>query len=241
MKIEVIKKIGFFDVDLNNTIRPRVLMMLFQDAATTHSEKAGFGNSQLIAHGKACVMYQMGIHIHRPPVLDDEICIQTWHAKEDKFMAYRDYWVTCGNQTLVSARGVWLLIDINEKKLTPLSGMISKSYTEEAPIFDAASFDAWKPWLKPELTHTCSIFLRPSDFDSYGHVNNTTYFEYLDILIHQFLGENAKIKTIHMQYSKEIPAGTLEIQAGLQQQEDRYLFKLFSGKVMHAIGDFQIT
>lgn len=241
MRIELTRKLGFFDVDMNNAIRPRILMMLLQDAATAHSEKVGMGFTTLAAKGKAWVLYQMGVHIHRPPSLDDNILVQTWHAGEESFMAYRDYLVTCGNETLVTARGVWLLIDIEGKKLNYFSGNINACYTLEPSIFDAEAFNAWKPWLKPELTHTYSISLRPADFDSLGHVNNATYFEYLEFLIHRALGENTKLKSIHLQYSKEIPAGTKEIEVGLEKKGGVYLFKLFSGKVMHAIGDFQLA
>ncbi|MDA8140256.1 MAG: thioesterase [Desulfobacteraceae bacterium] len=242
MKIEQTYKIGYVDVDLNNTIRPRVLMKLFQDVATVHSEKVGFGYTSLKARGKAWVLYQMGIHVHRMPAVDDEIRIQSWHAKEDRLMASRDYLVTCGNGPLVSARGVWLMIDIQKNKLLRLTGEnISEYYTVEPPIFDGPTFDAWNPSLMLELTHTCPIVLRPSDFDILGHVNNAVYFEYLEILIHEVLGDSVRFKSLHMQYSKEIPAGTREIQAGLQQREDRFAFKFFSGKMMHAIGDFQIA
>lgn len=241
MKVELTKKIEIFDVNLSNTIRPRNLMMMFQDVATAHSKKVGLGYNRLVAQHKSWVLYQMGIHIHRLPVLDDEVRIQSWHAGQDRYMAYRDYLVTCGNETLVSARGVWLMIDTSRKKLISLSDDIGKQYTVEPAIFDAESFDAWKPRLRPELTHICSIVLRPSDFDFQGHVNNVTYLEYLDILICRFMGENVTLKNVYMQYPKEIPAGTREIQAGLQQQGDRYVFKLYSDTVIHAIGDFQVA
>lgn len=239
MKIELKKKIGFFDVDTNTTIRPSVLMMLLQEAATDHSEKVGMGFSPLMAQGKAWVLYQMGVHIHRAPGVDDEILIQTWHAGEEGFMAYRDYQVSCGGETLVTARGVWILIDVDGRKLNHFAGEINAQYTREPQVFDAEAFNAWKPWLRPELTHIYPISLRPADFDSLGHVNNAKYFEYLEVLIHRALGEQVMLKNMHIQYSKEIPAGTREIEVGLELRGDRYVFKLFSGRVMHAIGDFQ--
>lgn len=241
MKIEMTSKVGHADVDLNKAIRPRALIRLFQDVATVHSDKVGFGYSALMARGKAWVLYQIGVHIHRMPAVDDQIHIQSWFAKEDRFKAIRDYLITCGNATLVSARAIWLMIDVHKSRMIPLADeKVSERYTVEPPIFDGATFDAWDPWLWPELTHICSIVLRPTDFDSLGHVNNTMYFDFLEILIHQALGGSVRFKSLHMQYSKEIPAGTKQIEAGLQFRQDRYVFKVFSGKVMHAIGDFQI-
>jgi acyl-ACP thioesterase len=242
MKIELTYKVGYADVGLNSAIRPRVLIRLFQDAATVHSEKVGLGFSSLKAHGKAWILYQMGVHVHRSPAVDDEIRIQSWHSKEDRLMAYRDYLVTCGNETIVSARGVWLMLDLHRNRVLRLAGeRIGERYTIEPPIFDGATFDAWNPCLMLELARTCAIVLRPSDFDSLGHVNNAVYFEYLEILIHHLLGDRVRFKSLHMQYSKEIPAGTKEIQAGLQHRDDRYLFKFFSGKVLHAVGDFELA
>ncbi len=242
MKAERLHKVNIYDVNEHKYIRPRVLVKLLQDVATDHSEKAGLRYSALTARGKAWVLYQLGIHVHRMPALDDEIRIQSWHTRENQFMAYRDYLVTCNNAPLISARGVWLMIDIHKNKLLKLAPeKISEKYTVEPPVFDGASFDAWNPCLMLELTHTCSIVLRPSDFDALGHVNNTIYFEYLEILIHHQIGEKIDLQSIHLQYSKEIPPGTREIQAGFQQQGNRYLFKFFSGKVMHAVGDFQVA
>jgi len=241
MKVERSHKVNSYDVDRNSFIRPRVLVKLLQDAATDHSDMAGFGYSALKSRGKAWVLYQMGLHLHRMPALDDEIRIQSWHAKEKQFMAYRDYLVTCNNIPLVTARGVWLMIERQQNKLLLLKDeKVTEKYTLEPPIFDEAAFDAWNPCLMLDLTHTCPIVLRPSDFDALGHVNNTLYFEYLTILIHNLIGDKIRFKSLHIQYSKEIPAGTKEIEAGFQQQGDRYLFKFFSGKVMHAVGDFQI-
>lgn len=242
MKIEQTYKVGYADVNMNYIIRPRVLMKRFQDVATTHSEKVGFGYSSLKIHGKAWVLYQIGIHIHRMPVVDEEIHIQSWHTREDRLMSYRDYVVTCKGDTLVTARGVWLMVDMQQNRVLRLTGeKVSEHYTVEPPIFDGASFDAWNPSLLFELTHTCPIVLRPTDFDALGHVNNTIYFEFLEFLIHQVIGEDMRYKSLHMQYSRQIPVGTKEIQAGLQQREGRYAFKFFSGKVMHAIGEFEIA
>ncbi len=242
MKVELTYKVGYADVDAHRAIRPRVLARLFQDAATIHSDKAGFGFSTLMARNKAWVLYQMGIHLHRIPAVDEHIRIQSWHSREDRLMAFRDYLVTCNDETLVTARGVWLMLDMRQSKpLLLASENVSERYTLEPPIPDAAAFDAWTPSLMLALTHTCPIVLRPSDFDSLGHVNNALYFDFLDILIHQTFGNNVNFKSLYMQYSKQIPTGTKQIQAGLQQHEDRYRFKLFSGKVLHAVGDFQVA
>lgn len=240
MKVELERKIGFYEVNRNNALRPGVLLSLFQDAATAHSNRVGDGFSSLMEQGMAWVLYQMGVHIHRAPSLNDDIRIQTWHAGESGFRAYRDYLVTCGPETLVSARSVWLLLDFHQKQMIGLNGEIGAKYTLEPPIFDAEEFDAWKPWLRPEFSHTLSIALRPSDFDALGHVNNATYFDYLDMLVHEVLGDQVCLRSMNMQYSKEIPRGAASIQAGVEQRGGRYVFKLFSGKVMHAIGDFQI-
>jgi medium-chain acyl-[acyl-carrier-protein] hydrolase len=242
MKEELTHKVGYVDVASHNAIRPRVLMKLFQDVATHHSERVGFGYSSLMARGKAWVLYQMGIHVHRLPAIDEEICIQSWHAGEDRLMAFRDYLVFSGSVPLVTARGIWLMMDRRQSRPLRITGeKISEHYTLEASIFDSAAFDAWHPCLMLDPSHTCSIVIRPSDFDTLGHVNNTVYFDYLDILVHHVFGNEMRCKSFHMQYSKEIPAGTTEIQAGLQQRQERYCFKFFSGKTMHAVGDFQLA
>jgi acyl-ACP thioesterase len=242
MKIERIHKVGYFDVDLNDTMRSSAIVNLFQKVATVHCEKAGFGYTALKARNKAWVLYQMGIHIHRMPVLDDKILIQSWHSKEDRLMAHRDYLVTCDNAPVMSARAVWLMIDFEQKKFILLGDeRVSEHFTVEPPIFDGEAFDAWDPCLMLDLTHTMPIVIRPTDLDALGHVNNAIYFQFLEILVHHVIGDNVRFQSLHLQYSKEIPAGTRQIEAGLQQREDRYLFKLFSGRVLHAIGEFQLA
>lgn len=240
MKIEIKKRIGFFEADSGLRLRPKAMMNYLQEAAAIHSDKAGYEAQKMMAKGVAWILHRINIHIHRQPAVGDELCIRTWHTGDKGFRAYRDFEILCGSEKLVSANSLWLLIDLNHKKILRIPKDTGECYTVEKGHALNMDIDSWKPVLDFEPDLVQAVKTRPSDYDPLGHVNNALYFDYLEILLAHFFSTSRQIRRIIIQFTKEIPREILELQVGIRQQKDRYVFKLFSNECVHAAGKFQL-
>ncbi len=240
MKIDLEKRIGFFEVDSDFTLRPKILLNYFQEVAGVHSDRAGYDAQRLMNQGHAWVLHRIGIHIHRPPALGDALRVRTWHSGENRFRAYRDFEIMCGTEKLVSAISVWLFIDLNRKKILRIPEDIGKCYTVETSHTLDTDIDSWKSALDFYPEQVQVIATRPSDYDPLGHVNNALYFDYLETLISRFFPDAGKIRRIIIQFNKEVPTNVAEVEVGIRQEADRYVFKIFSNECVYAVGEFKL-
>ena len=244
MKAQIEKIVPFFAVDQGLALYPRILLNYFQEAAGIHSQMAQEDTLALMEKGEAWVLSRIGISVCRWPVLGDELKITTWHTGDKGFKAFRDFEVRCGQEHLVSAKSMWLYIDLHNKKILRIPKATSAAYTCEPPLEPDSDMDLdmdrWNPDTRftPEQIHT--IGLRPSDFDPLGHVNNALYFDFLETLMAQALPASVKPARIKLQYLKEIPMGTEAVDMALAPDREGYRFKFTSEKSVHAAGTFNL-
>jgi acyl-ACP thioesterase len=240
MKIAIEKRVGFFELNTDLTLRTKFLLNYFQEAATVHSDRAGYGFKKLMAQGKAWTLYRIGINIHRPPALGDDLQVHTWSWGMGGIRAYRDFEIWSADEKLVSATSVWVLIDLNRKKILRIPSDARECYTVEDIRALDMDIDTWKPNMKFDPDRVKSISTRPSDYDPLGHVNNALYFDFLEIITAHAFADNRKIQRIFMQFNKEIPIAIQQVDIGMRANADQYHFKLFSPECVHAAGNFQL-
>ncbi len=241
MKISVEKTVPFYGVDQDLALYPNLLLDYFQDAVGEHSKRAKDEAPLLLKKGNAWILSRIGLHIHTWPKLDDRLTITTWHTKDKGFKAFRDFQVTCAGKPLVSARTMWLFIDLHKKKILRIPKATSQAYEseEELPSFDM-DINTWAPAAKFSPERICDIGIRSSDFDPLGHVNNAMYFDFLHHALASEMPCSQKPDRIMLQYVKEIPRQIKNIQVGVLKEGDEYLFKIFSDACIHAAGKFTL-
>ena len=240
MKVDLKKRIMFFELDADLTLRPKALLNYLQEAATVHSERAGYGSKKLMDQGHAWILHRIGIHIHRPPVLGEELRIHTWHKGVKRFRAYRDFEILNGREKLVSVASLWLFIDLNHKKIIRVPENVSEYYTVEEKHAIDMDIDNWKPSMNYEPEKFKTIAIRHSDYDPLGHVNNALYFDFLENLTDDLFQGERKIKHVVMQFNKEITKSINEVKIGMRVRGDYFEYKLFSPDCVHAAGEFQL-
>lgn len=179
MKITIEKTVPFFSVDQDLILYPKVLLNYFQEAVGVHAEIAKDTAPVLMEKGNAWVLSRIGLDIRRWPRLDDPLRISTWHTRDKGFKAFRDFEVCCGDETLISARTMWLFIDLTSKKILRIPKATSEAYTSEPELSFDMNLDTWTPAMKFSPEQVRTIGIRSSDFDPLGHVNNALYFDYL--------------------------------------------------------------
>lgn len=241
MKIEIEKKVGFYELDSDFTLRFKSLLHFFQDSTGAHSDWGGCGIRWLMGQGKAWVLYRICIRVHRMPCLGDDLQIFTWSRGGKGFRAHRDFEVLCKGEKLVSATSLWLFIDLEKKKILKVPEEMRDWYTiEEEQTLDM-DIDGFQPNLRfdPEIFETAEI--RPSDYDPLEHMNNAVYLDFLENLVHRAFNGQKKIQEVVIQFQNEIPKGLKQIEIGIQQKDGKNEFKLFSPGCIHAAGTFRLS
>ena len=240
MKVSIEKNVPFYGVDQDLTLYPRLLLNYFQDTVGAHSKIAKDEAPALLQKGNAWVLSRIGLQIHSWPSLGAPLTITTWHTRDKGFKAFRDFQVTCQGEPQISARTMWLFIDLHKKKILRIPKATSEAYGSEADLPLDMDLNAWVPATKFSPEKSYDIGIRSSDFDPLGHVNNALYFDFLHHAIASQMPNAQKPDRIMLQYVKEIPKEIFNIRVGFAKERDGYLFKIFSDTCIHAAGKFTL-
>jgi acyl-ACP thioesterase len=240
MKVELKRQVRYGEVDPFFKQKIGSLFKLFTDAAVRHSESAGFGPRQLIRTGRAWVLNKFGVRIHRYPEYGEALRVLTWHRGQKGVRAYREFEVFAGNQRLAAASSVWLYIDMQNKKILRLPETVGADYTVETQTALDMVLDGWKGQrLFPVETHVKTT-IRRSDYDPVGHVNNAAYLDYLETSVLAGFGETARIRTLNIEFLKEINRNVRAISTGMKDTGQGCLFKINNDAHVYACGELTL-
>lgn len=197
--------IHYYEVDYMKRCLITSIMNYFEDLALIQSEKLGIGMDYLNKSKLAWVLYKWDIKVKRYPHFGETIKITTMPCSFKKFYAYRkfDIYDNSGNN-IVSANSVWLLVDVDTKKLSKINDHIYKVYQidegrETLEIGDMEKLD--------KIDSSLDFHVRYSDIDTNKHVNNVKYVDWsietipLDIVL------NYELKRLKVTYKKETAYG----------------------------------
>jgi len=237
MKIEMTRQVEYFDITPDYEMKLGALFKLFQEAAVSHSEQAGFASRKLVDAGSVWVLNKMTAEIVRYPQYLEEIRIVTWHRGSKGFKSYRDFLVYAGSEKLAAATSLWLFYDLKRKRLMRVPETTAGAYTVESDMALDTDIDALKPngAFIPEFT--TDITTRFGDYDPQGHVNNAVYFDYLDTLVHRAFDGRKRVQSVSMCFQKEIDRTIDQLSAGLSAVAPVCSFKLFSNNRIFAVGE----
>lgn len=187
----------------------------------------GYGEKWMRDRNLGWVVTQYDLLIDRAPVDEEKIVISTWIENYNKFFSYRNFAIdTMDGERLVTLKSVWVTLNLEQRKLTPLSEEMMDSFGAEKNVVvktPKISIDQEK------LNDLQKFNIRYADLDTNNHITNTSYitwmFESLGI---DFL-ENHKLKELQIRYEKEIQDRDYA-EAGLYQDPDdslKYYHQIF--------------
>lgn len=240
MKESLKRKIDFTEVDSGFVLTLHSLVKLLQEAAITHSNKAGLGSRQLIKNGSVWILYQTGIEVLSWPVYEDDIEIITWHRGMEGVKAYREFEIYSGNKKVATASGAYLYYDIKKRKIRRIPKDANTIYSGEDSVAFKDRLEGWRPRARFEQAFDVSITTRLSDFDPMGHVNNSVYIDFVETMLFSYLQREIKIKKIKIQYAKEINKSVKILKAGLIEEKTGYTFKIFDDNTIFSYGEIDV-
>ncbi|MFL0195086.1 acyl-[acyl-carrier-protein] thioesterase [Clostridium sp. WILCCON 0269] len=216
-------EVQYYEIDFKGRLLITSLMNYFGDIATKHSEVIGGGLNYLKEKEIAWVLYKWNIHINKYPYYGEKIIIKTKACSFKKFYAYRTFEVFNKNGDIIAyADSVWILIDINKRKILRITEDMYKIYGVSEK--NKKWLSVKKIRLPEKFSIQKSFQVRYSDIDTNKHANNVKYVDWiietipLDIVLHY------SIKSLNITYEKEALYGeSITIYTELKKQGEGYI------------------
>jgi medium-chain acyl-[acyl-carrier-protein] hydrolase len=155
------------------------LFNYFQDIASDHAVKLGFGRDDLMRDNRFWVLSRMYSTINEWPLWEEKLIVRTWPNGTDKLFALRNYEVKYPDgRYIASGTSSWLILDRTSKKVQRPDSILTQYnpdiHSEESPIRYAAKLEP-----ADEDGHISSAFrIKVSDIDVNLHTNNVRYLKW---------------------------------------------------------------
>lgn len=238
MIVNETRTIDYADADAAFHIKMGVLARRLQEAAVRHSETVGVGSRHLAEAGHAWMLNRLGVEICRWPSYLEPLTVTTWHRGSRGFMAYRDFRLTIGDETVAVATSRWLFFDLSRKRVVKVPKDTADRYSVETDRATDMDLNAWSPPEAFEAAESRQITLRASDFDPNGHVNNAVYFDFLETLLAADGAPDGQPQGLIIQYQREIPRTVTAVTVGAAGGAGTRPFFIAGEGVTYAAGEF---
>jgi len=205
MVFEQKAKIGFYDLDANGDVTLTALLKHINQASWLHAEELGCGIEKTFEIGLAFIIQRMGLRILQLPTINQPIAVRTWPGEMTRSAFKRNGEIldTHGNK-LVEWESLWVLIDINERKIKrpsafpldiPLAGKLGVE-VEAAKIIGATS----ETGSSASYNHTVQF----NEMDINLHMNNAIYGDLVaNVLAHTKTPKITEWQEVQFNYLNE--------------------------------------
>lgn len=197
--------VKYYEMDSNKVLKPSALMNFLEDMASTNAEMLGFGYSFISARNYAWFLIKYHMEFDQYPSDLSEIVLKTEARGISKIIANRDFEIrTKDNKRLGRIVSNWVMIDLNNKNILPLSKIVDFMPTFEKRD-DDLQYNKIQSLDRVDFEKTFEI--RYDDIDVNQHVNNANYIIWAFEAIPYEFKSQYKIKTLDIVYKKEIAFG----------------------------------
>ena len=197
------------EVDGSGVLRASAILAHLQDASAEHSALCGCSRVEMMAeHNVVWMLTRIRVTLFRPIRWLESLTIRTWHRGGRNVFLYRDYDLLVGDEPVGEAVALWVLSDLETKK------MLNLSVTTVPGIVDSAGGLPPKPIRlkaihpEPNAALWDRRLLRYSETDVNAHINNTRYADFCcdAIPMARFQG-NSWLQGFEITYHAECKAG----------------------------------
>lgn len=180
-----------YETGPNGKLNLHSLFNYFQDIASEHAERLGYGRNDLMKNNRFWVLSRIYAEVRRWPSWEDTITIRTWPNGTDSLFAMRNYEIRLiDGEYLGSGTSSWLILDRDTKKIRRPEGLLPhfEPYVPEIKsVRNPVKLDA-----AAEQGDVSSCFrIKVSDLDVNLHTNNVNYLKWVyDTYALEFLMNN---------------------------------------------------
>jgi acyl-ACP thioesterase len=152
----------------------------FQDIASDHAVKLGYGRDELMKKNNFWVLSRIYSEIITWPLCGETINIRTWPRGTERLFALRDFEVRNSDGKIIArATSSWLIVDMETRRIRKPDSEVSK-YNTLLSVDKALPRNAIK--LGPADQNgrrTQQFSVRISDLDINLHTNNARYLKWV--------------------------------------------------------------
>ena len=166
--------IKWHDTDANRQLTPTHLLMYMEETSNFHLISNGMSLDELRdSRGLAFLLSRIAMRIYRQLQVGEEIDVETWICESRGLSFIRCYRVLRGGEIVAEAYSIWALLDLNRKKLLPVSDFPYQIEPDQPLGAELAARVRVPGLAQMELIGERRIVY--SDIDYNGHMNNTHY------------------------------------------------------------------
>ena len=234
---KVKSRVNFSDVTSGFRLKLCALVRVLQESAIEHSDLAGYGAEEIIERDNGWILNKLLINIKRYPKYKEEITTETWHRGSKGFKSFRDFAVYAGEDPIVTVSSVYLFLDLKKKKILRAPSDTNDKYSVEDICINEEDVEKWRPVKDFKGENEIDFTTRFSDFDPMNHVNNSSYFDYIETLIASGK-KRSEIKSIRIMFNKEIGKDVINVKASSKKDGNKTLFKIGQADTLFACGEY---
>ncbi len=172
-------QIGLDEVDRRLDMTNDALIRLFQNTACFMSDEIGLGIRDIPVTLLTWFVIDWKVEVIQRPQYGDTMRVKTWGRDVYKCFSYRDFEVFVNDELYVKATSKWVLLDVKNQTYAEVTDELmerfgidnSRSVFEQRELAHLQVLDHYD--------NKERIYIRKSDLDFNGHVNNVKYFDYL--------------------------------------------------------------
>lgn len=166
--------IKWHDTDLCRRVTPSHVLAYMQETANHHLLSCGRSLDALRDEkGLAFLLSRIYLRFYRPLFAGDEIEVSTWVCESRGLSFCRCFSIERDGETVAQASSTWALIDLEQKKLLPVTAFPYDIEPDPALAGEFASRVRFPAISLMEKVGERAIVY--SDVDYNGHMNNTHY------------------------------------------------------------------
>ncbi|MCU0362374.1 MAG: thioesterase [Bacteroidales bacterium] len=180
VKLEKQYTVHVYEAGPNGRLDLCSMFNYFQDIASDHAIRLGFGRDDLLRENHFWVLSRMYAEFMFWPAWGEIISVTTWPNGTDKLFALRNYEArTQDGKVFASATSSWLILDQSTRRIQRPDSILSRFKHElnpgESPVRFASKLEgAAGDEIVSERTR-----INTSDLDMNLHTNNTKYIRWV--------------------------------------------------------------
>lgn len=126
-KYEMQRQIGPSICDASGKLSHAEAFGLFMDIASFHAEQIGVGLGAMAQKDLFWLTVKTQVNFIRRPRMLQNVTLETWPEQPDKMRGNRSYIMRCGEDTVLTGKTEWAVINTATHKLVPLEEFIRRS------------------------------------------------------------------------------------------------------------------
>ncbi len=195
-------EISIAQCSINSKLKYTELSNLFQLTAAKHSDLGGMSFFDMQTNDQAWVSSRIRIEINDLPQWHEKVQIKTWIESLDGVRSVRNLEMSQNGRFLAGGSSLWVVL--NTKKRRPDLIALSHDHLNKYPDLKATKTDYQAVDLTLETEKVADYKVKYSDLDIVNHVNNVKYLEWCLDYVDIRLLENNSIKSLDMNFLREL-------------------------------------